>query len=210
MNISSRLKVCGFVLAGALATGTAAAVPIYNVSDGKLTGIEGIDIADLGTWNVAFVEGTPLSAFGNPIQLAFTNSLDANAATNALKNVFIGNAGQAGWDIDLEPSRTFGCSGTSDGYDYCAIFTPYEVVFNAFVGDFVVGNSVFENFPGEFDLTLPTLNQATMDYDTTLLGDRVWAFWSQATTTVPEPGTFALMGIALLSLPIFLRRRRNY
>ena len=157
---------------------TSAQAATIVVENGELVGFDGITVGT-ATYDVRFVEGSFNSIFGDETGLTFTESVDALAAANALKDAF-----NAVPEFDDNPEKTYGVTSTDRGY----IWTPYRADSN-------VGARVFQNyFDDQYDIILGQGMLRT--FDSAGSPTIVFADWQQA-SSVPVPAAVWLFGSAL-------------
>ncbi len=168
------------------------------LDSGDLIGFDGISLNN-EIYDVRFVEGTFFSVFGDASGLDFADDpVGAKSASTALMNAFNDFP-----TYDHTPNLTFGL-GNINGY----IWTPY------WQKDNIVKYMYFHNVS---DILQPNSNdqvwaaQVIASYDTLGPNDfdavRVWADWSVATESVPEPSVIALFAAGLFGIG-FARRRK--
>ena len=192
------------VILGLLLTSLSSRAAILSVSpDGRLSGATGVDVQGV-LYDVSFVDGTCIEVFSGCDQeedFVFRLPWTALGASIALsQQVFIDDPALG--NFDAIPGLTLGC-----GLDefLCDVLTPFQV------GQFgLVEASVYANLIGPED----SLSSMAEYSDSTLSplpqrADRdVWAVWSIAPTSVPEPGSLALLGVGLIAAVIGRRKKR--
>ena len=198
----NKLKVLAatFLVNIAFVVSSHAAVILQVNSDGQLTGATGVTV--LGElYDVKFTDGTCIDLFtgcSGPIHFMFALHTADSASRALLDVVFVG-------EYDTNPEKTIGIEATSIGY----ILTPYSAWCNTWNCTTNVHYSVALNGnstqpDGIAGGSMPTTWDLTED-------DRfVYAVWAKhvpAASTVPEPSTGALLGVAALAL-IWSKRRR--
>lgn len=181
------------LVAGMGLVGSASAAVLLVDGNGELTGANGVDVG--GTlYDVRFVDGTCSSVFSgcdSDSDFTFATTADAFVASRALLDQVLLD-GIAG-NFDTIPSLTVGCepgAGDVGEGEICHIGTPA----------FAVGIMI-------------AARNATQD-DTFRISDigevgpaDVYAVWSPAAQSVPEPSAFACLGVGLLALALARRRR---
>jgi hypothetical protein len=195
-----KTKVLGLVALGLLAGPMTAQSAILQVDGaGILTGATQVDVGG-ALYDVHFVDGTCAAAFGacDAAHLTFNSQAAAQAAANALlSSVFVGQ-------FDTNPGKILGCTAT-----FCDIQTPYLIQFIPPDAPAPTGVLVaLAHNCNESDAWCPDSVDGAYGFninaDTALSPSRVWAVWN---SSVPEPGTFAQLGLGLAGLGI--TRRRN-
>lgn len=179
------MKLCkslSIVITFNLCSWSAFSIPIYDVQDGFLVGINNVEINSL-SYDVVFRDGVFQDYFDLSDQFTFSTASEASDASLALVNLM---ADVPEGDFDSDPLLTFGCAG-----DNCQIRTPYEFSFGYVTAEWF-RNAAFDGDDerGSLDL-LPT-------YDST--GDAVtFADWNLI-VPVPLPSTLSLFAIGIAGI----------
>jgi PEP-CTERM motif len=189
------------------ANSRAAAILDVNGS-GILTGAQNVDVN--GTlYDVQFADGTCAALFGgctSASDFAFNSFDDALAAAHALASQVLIDDPTHSFAFDSTPSLVNGCSF----FVSCTTYVPFAAV-GAYV-DYAWYDDFYHPLGDHFP-TGTTFDLITTD--TSASGKpgiaTNWAVFSPAAaaTAVPEPGSLALFGGALMSLLIIARWRRN-
>ncbi len=186
-------------------TGGAQATALLVDSSGKLTGATGVKVYG-ETYDVTFVEGSCSAVFNgcdSAADFTFTTLADTYQASLALLDTVLVNGPQG--QFDAQPELTFGCSAT----DYCWVMTPYAASWGDVQALEANNRSTYYEDRLIYD-TVRIGDSFWIEADMGNASDKVWAVWTLASTQppgLPEPGTPALIGLALGVLA--LRRRRH-
>lgn len=192
------LKTMRWCLLGlCMAFANAHAAVLLVDGSGQLTGANGVDVG--GTlYDVRFVDGTCISLYSD-CDSAEDFTLDfagAGLASQALLDQVFVDGSEGNFDSD--PGLTSGCTFV----DSCGVITPYAPLFpdNVFVY-ITVNDGGLDITDGVVQAVLP------FDFDTSDHHAFVWAVWTPANQSVPEPSAFACLGVGLLALAVARRRR---
>lgn len=190
------ILAAAFAAALPLAVAPAQAASQLINGSGKLTGATGVAING-GTYDVQFVEGSCSGLFGgcgSVSDFTFQTETDARAAAQALLDqVFTGT-------FDSDYTLTFGCSGNDAAA--CLALVPYgfsQTFFTAVAA---------KNVNGAGDNTNTTIQGDIVFFNTTFNDQFVWARFTAAAGSVPEPSSWAMMLLGFGLIGGGLRRRR--
>jgi len=177
-------------------------IPVVS-ADGILMGARNLQLDNLGTWDVDFIDGTCAQFYSecvhpNPgfLVVSFRNTVVQGQweHANSLLHQFILIDGPAGM-FDSFPNLTNGCQGAA--VTQCSIVSPEFLFSGASIRGPSSGNGVGV---GECKRAAcpygPELFPVTVDFsdDPT----EVWAVWSRS--PVSEPATSISLGLAVISI----------
>lgn len=195
------------VLLFVVSSSASQAAVIYNMSGGKLSSIQNIDIS--GTlYDVTFQNGSFNTIFGSDANLMFTSSTQAYAAAEALRlHLVDGVVASDGftYNYDTNNSLVEGCVN----YIWCDMLTPYMEFIDA-SGTEKAASFATRNF---YDTTSDYSFAVTLgsDFNTDNPTVPFWytcADWRLA-SQVPEPASAILMSMGLLGVGYVSRKRKS-
>ena len=196
-----KLRIAELLAVALLAGPMGAQSAILRVdANGILTGAAQVSVGG-ALYDVAFVEGTCAEVLGacDAAHFTFSNQAAAQAAAEALlSSVLVGQ-------FDVNPGRILGCTAT-----FCDVQTPYLIQFIPPEAPAPTGVLVaLAHNCNEADAWCPDAADGAYGFNinanTAPSPSRVWAVWN---SSVPEPGTLALLGLGLAGLA-FTRRRKQ-
>jgi hypothetical protein len=173
------------------ATTAAHATPVFQATQGFLTGISGVDIGSKN-YDVQFVDGSCIGVFGNVCK----NTSNEKIYPFTFKSASTAQQAETILEILLSTTayRTDGNIGNSYGQNVFVnnIITPYLLEATNIVKfkSFSVQNSISVNY----------------NISTDIKGS--YAVWQEAPTSVPEPSSAATLAVGVIALMAARRRRR--
>jgi hypothetical protein len=202
------VSIAIFASLGCIAVPASATV-IHVVENGILMGANNVDVN--GTkYDVRFFDGILKDVFpiGSKFDLSFE---EATFAASALINtVFIDTSFGP---FDSAPSSTFGCVHGA----VCVVSTPYDLTWgnSPLRGNWQMVGAFNWFFTSGQEVTPDRIGPDTEGYDVDFSNEihRSVALWTPILNSpmppIPEPSTYAMMGLGLIGLMGIARRRQN-
>jgi hypothetical protein len=213
-NNGLKTVVSSTVITAALAcfsTPLSAAVTL-NVENSLLIGASGVNVSGV-EYNVEFLDGSYNQALGTT-PITFTSADSALVASQALLDqVFVNSDLYGNFDDILSGSTYFFTRGCTS-FLVCSAMTPFgfhqtEDTLSYGVNVAVARNRYYSPDGGTYlsdDIVYMT---GPIDVDSLGPGSFIWARWSlRPVAEIPEPSTYAMLGIGLLGV-IWMRHRRK-
>lgn len=177
----------------------ASAQVTHLIQGGELIGASNVNVG--GTlYDVSFLDG-PLTNLYDGASNPFTTSEAAQLATEALDTQVFVDLGI--FTFDSAPTITAGCNDIV-GRSVCGIYTLFNV--GAPDSDVWLFLNDANNAIDDISLRDPYTSLDTTHFD--LVTNARWSVAASATQPVPEPSTYAMLGLGLLGVMWASRRQK--